>query len=611
MPEYSSGQVSIGGLGNGQDWTEMIDALKKIELRHANQLGRWRDDWQKRIDGFASLRTTLTDYSTFLKTMNTKDKFMTKDAAISDPAVAKITNSDGAMDGSYTLEVKQLATNSFASVGTTVAKKLDPITDSQTTFTYTYGKDADAVTRTLDIGAGTTLEGLKNIINNDKNNPGVTATIVDAGGEFFLQLYSKEMGDGTDIAVTKNTTFKFDFGTEDLDGDGIPDGDWQTQPGQNAQIKWNGFPAEADKWYTFKSNSFNMYGLGITLQKPTPAGEPVTVTVNTDTGKIKENVQKFVEETNKVRSAILDLTSVNQEKSVKDPEYATSQFEMQKGNILTGNYGVQLISSMFKEMTMAQGLGFEYLTINSDSSFTGDLFSSLAQIGIKTDTVQGSATFGLLIYEENEKMMTLDKALELSPEGVAELFAANKQGYCDTTDFMVYDTLDGFTTAGKWNIEYDIRADGSINPDTIKIDGVSGVAKIDEDGLIFVHDNSHPAAGLRILAVNRNEGHYSATARVKDGKVGELVNLVDNKFLKAYNEDPLEEKGILSILERQYDKIKSNIEDKIAKEGERLVKWERNIKLRFARLDETLKKYDNLNSQLESQIKQLGNNSSK
>lgn len=592
MPEYSSGQISIGGLGNGQDWTEMIEALKKIELRHANQLGRWRDDWQQRIDGFATLRTALTDYSTFLKTMNTKDKFMTKDAAISDSAVAKITNSDGAIDGSYTLEVKQLATNSFAGIGTTVEDKLKPITDVITDFEYSYGDPP--VSRTIQIGAGTSLEGLKNIINNDKGNLGVTATIVEAGGEYFLQLYSKEMGEKTDITVTANADFKFD-------------GTWETQDGQDAQIKWNGFPADPDKWYSFKSNSFNMYGLAITLQKPTPAGEPATITVNTDTGKIKENVEKFVEETNKVRSAILDLTSVNQDKSVKDPEYANSQFEMQKGNILTGNYGVQLISSMFKETTMSQALGFEYLTIDGED-FSGDLFSSLAQIGIKTDTVQGSATFGLLIYEEDDKLMTLDKALDLSPEGVAELFAANKQGYSDSDDFMVYDTM-FLTQSGKWTFSYDVDEFGNVT--NILVDGKDNVAHIDADGLILVDDNNHPAAGLRLLVVNKQEGSYSDMARVKDGKVGEIVNLVDSKFLKAYNEDPLEEKGILSILERQYDKIKSNIEDKIAKEGERLIKWERNIKLRFARLDEVLKKYDNLNAQLESQIKQLGNNSSK
>lgn len=596
MPAYSSGQISIGGLGNGQDWTEMIAALKNIELRHAQQLGRWRDDWQTRIDGFNSLRSTLTEYSSFLKTMNTKDKFMTKDAAISDSTVAKITSSDGAIDGSYNLEVKQLATNSFAGIGTTVADKLKPITDTVTQFEYTYGTGASMVTRTLDIGAGTTLEGLKNIINNDKSNPGVTATIVEAGGEYFLQLYSKEMGEDTDITVTANSDFKFD-------------GAWQTQAGQNAKIKWNGFPAEPDKWYIFKSNSFNMYGLGITLQKPTPANEPVTITVNTDTGKIKENVEKFVEETNKVRTAILNLTSVNTEKTVTDPEYATSQFEMQKGNILTGNYGVQLISSMFKDTTMSQGLGFEFLTIFNDASFTGDVFSSLAQIGLKTDTVQGSATFGLLIYEDNENLMTLDKALALSPEGVSELFAADKQGYCDTSDFMVYDTMKGFTKAGKWEFSYDVAADGTVS--NIKIDGQSGLCTIDSDGLILVNDTSHPASGLRILVLNKQAGSYQGTARVKDGKVGELIDLVDDKFLKAYNEDPEVEKGILSILERQYAQIKENIKDKIDKEGERLVRWERDIKLRFARLDEVLKKYDNLNAQLESQIKQLGNNSSK
>ncbi|MDR2826267.1 MAG: flagellar filament capping protein FliD, partial [Deltaproteobacteria bacterium] len=329
--------------------------------------------------------------------------------------------------------------------------------------------------------------------------------------------------------------------------------------------------------------------------------------VNTDTAKIKENVEEFVNQVNSVRTLIMDLTAVNTDKSTTDPEYANSQFETQKGSVLTGNYGVQLLSSMFKSTVMDKAAGFEYLNI-SGSTFTGDMFSSLAQIGIKTDTNQGSPTFGLLIFETDTDMITFDKALQQSPDGISDLFTANCKGYSDSPDFLVYETLPGFTKAGAYKVNYTVDSNGDIVDASIN----GAPASVDLDtGLLGMYDTSNPASGMLIMINDRTAGPHEGTARVKDGKLTSLINLVDDSFLKVYNADPLTPKGILSILEKQYGQIIENIDDKIAKEGERIVIWERRMKERFSRLDATLKTYDGLLSQLESQIKQLPSSSSK
>ncbi|MDR1243334.1 MAG: flagellar filament capping protein FliD [Deltaproteobacteria bacterium] len=585
MAEYTSGQISIAGLGNGTDFSEMISALKKIELTKANQLARWRNDWYTRLDAFDALRKELATFSTYMKTMNTPDKFLVKSAALSSPTVASVTSTTSALPGTYNLEVGQMATNSYASVKTTATSNLSSMTGTDTTFAYEY----KGTTRTLNIGADTTLEGLKNIINSDVSNPGVRATILEAGNEFILQLYSAEQGSDTGISIVSGS----------MDG---YDGAWTTMTGSDAKVKFNGFPAGAD-WYTFKGNNLTAYGMNMNLLST----GTTLITISTDTDKIKENVEEFVAQINKIRTSILDMTKVDEQKSTTDPEYANSQFEMQKGSTLTGNYGVQLLSSMFKTGVMDKAEGFEYLTIFPDGTFTGDMFSSLAQVGIKTDTVQGSTTFGLLVFETNEELITLDQALQMSPDGVAELFTASLKGYSDSDDFVVYQTMTGFTKAGAYDVHYEVDSGGNIINATIN----GAPASVDPtDGLLGMYDTSNPASGMRLLINDKTVGSHDGTVRVKDGKLTTLINLVDENFLKVYSEDPYTQKGILSILEKQYGDIIKNIDEKIDKENTRIVIWERRMKDRFSRLDATLKTYDGLLAQIESQIAQLPSGSS-
>jgi flagellar hook-associated protein 2 len=519
-----------------------------------------------------------------MKTMNTPEKFLVKSAVLSSPTVASVTSTTSAMNGTYNLEVGQMATNSYASIKTTATSNLSSMTGTDTTFAYTY----KGTTRTLNVGANTTLEGLKNIINSDLSNPGVRATILEAGNEFILQLYSEAQGSDTGISIASGS----------MDG---YDGAWTTMTGSDAKVKFNGFPAGAD-WYTFKGNSLSAYGMNMNLLST----GTTLITINTDTAKIKENVEEFVAQINKIRTTILDMTNVNEQKSTTQPEYANSQFEMQKGSTLTGNYGVQLLSSMFKTGVMDKAEGFEYLTIFPNGTFTGDMFSSLAQVGIKTDTVQGSTTFGLLIFETNEELITLDQALKMSPDGVADLFTANLKGYSDSDDFVVYQTMTNFTKAGAYDVHYEVDSGGNIINATIN----GAPASLDSEGLLGMYDTSNPAGGMRLLINDKTVGAHDGTVRVKDGKLTTLINLVDDSFLKAYNEDPQIPKGILSILEKQYGNIIKNIDEKIDKENERIVVWERRMKERFSRLDATLKTYDSLLAQIESQIAQLPSGSS-
>ena len=54
-----------------------------------------------------------------------------------------------------------------------------------------------------------------------------------------------------------------------------------------------------------------------------------------------------------------------------------------------------------------------------------------------------------------------------------------------------------------------------------------------------------------------------------------------------------------------------NINDKIIKENERLLVWERRMRLKFSRLEATLARYNQINDSLKSQIDSLSGGGSK
>ena len=117
------------------------------------------------------------------------------------------------------------------------------------------------------------------------------------------------------------------------------------------------------------------------------------------------------------------------------------------------------------------------------------------------------------------------------------------------------------------------------------------------------------ADGIMLHPDNLTLGSYNGTVRIKQGKINELLRLLEGPPSKP-EEGMLGSKGALQILQDNYDKIIAGIDAKVEREDTRITKWERLTKMRFARLDATLKQYDGLSKSIAAQIKTLGGNSS-
>lgn len=640
MALVTSGSVKIPGLGNGTDFQDMLDKLEQIEMKHAIQLDKWKQDWKKRLEAFEQVRAAMVEYSSVLKEMNNIDKFMVKNVLNSNSGVCNVTASGSADNTSHTLEVKQKATNSYASIVLNLDNKLDSVnsTGLEQKLKFQLGNATPPEYAEVTVPPNCTLEGLKNIINQEFGSPkgdalGMRASIIGMGnGKQMLQIYSTSTGAHTGIELVGGDEFwdsaagGGNMGIKDTDGLAA----WKNNAGQDAMVRIDGWPSadlgnpnDPDTWLHLSTNTLNhIPGLSITV---TGAGTTV-LDISLDTESIKENIQKFVDSTNELRTMMKELTDYNASAQTIGSDYADSQFDTQKGGVLMGNYGMQLMMSKMKTFIFSKPEGFEYL-VKDDATgqvISGDIFSSLAHIGIKTDDEQGSPTYGLLVFENNVRvatgsgveMITFEDALEMHAQGIAELFAADRAPSVDGYNFGFVSDVAGVTQAGSYEVSYEVDAagniiqqldaDGNIISTSAYVNGQQAKWNPATNQLTVVGEG--PAKGILLDIYNNKETNgtpHTGTIRLKSGFLPGLINMVDGDFLDPDSGEKDTKKGTLSILISQYTKIISNINEKIAKEDERLILWRQRMDLRFARMEATLKTYSGLQAQLEAQINSL------
>lgn len=566
LSSYTSGQINFTGLGNGTDFNTLIDGLVKAESYNITRLTTWKQSWTDKMDAFRDLNTKLLALKTSMDSMDTLNEFLTKSVSSTDDTLLSATADSSAEAGTHRILVNQLAQNKvmvtnggYAGTDTVVNSS-----GSDQTLEYVY----KGTTYDITVPNGTTLSGLVNLINNQPANPGVRALAISDGSSYHLQFRGLDLGVDATLTVGSGTT---------LSGFLASNGWTTTQTNQNSQIRVDGWPASA--WISNASNALTgvIQGLTLNLRDADP-GTTVTLTTDTDTEKVKDNVREFVSQVNEVLTKIQDLTkydSVNQQ-----------------GSILTGNYGIDIIGSKLKDILATKGIGA--ISYNTQG-IPEDTFSSLAQIGITTDAEEGSATYGLLQLDEE----TLDEALTQDPDAVAKLMAADGEGESKSPDFTYLSHIDGTTLPGGYDVKVTVNAAGTgiasatINghPATISDDWeITGASGQPESGLAIRLDNHTPSSA------------FEGTVVIKQGKTGEMSDAL--KQLTSTTDGPLH------ILEENYTDITNDIDDKIAYENDRLDRMKRTLQDKFARLDALLGQYDQINAQLSSSIKQLSSSSS-
>ena len=196
------GELKLSGLSTGIDTAKLVEQLMIINSRRLATYQVKQRALQQKSDAFDALRTKVAALRTANNSLSNMAALESFRVSSSNSDVLTASASSGATEGSHSVIIKQLAT---AETWIQDTSGFDYTTDyvGGGSFIYSYNYQ-ERVIQTIE--DETTLQDLVNLINNDQQNPGVTASLLYTGGKYHLMLNGEETGEDYQITVnTENT----------------------------------------------------------------------------------------------------------------------------------------------------------------------------------------------------------------------------------------------------------------------------------------------------------------------------------------------------------------------------------------------------------------------
>ncbi|MHC4487767.1 MAG: flagellar filament capping protein FliD [Planctomycetota bacterium] len=192
--------LRLPGLLSGIDTTTLIANLMAIERRTLFAHEERKSTWEARKNALGTLEGKLGSLRTSVRALSDADELRAFSAASSDSDILTAEASYNAFEGNHTVEINQLATAErwVHTAGEEYAENYV----GAGRFIYSYNHKETSVTTT----ATTTLEDLVGLINNDANNPGVTASLLYYDDAYHLVLSGNEAGTDYKVYINSGST---------------------------------------------------------------------------------------------------------------------------------------------------------------------------------------------------------------------------------------------------------------------------------------------------------------------------------------------------------------------------------------------------------------------
>ncbi len=364
--------ITAPGVGSGLDVQSIVSQLMALERRPLDALARRQDQYEAQLSAYGQLKSALSGFQDAMEDLGSTDAFKVYGATSSDESALEVTANSSASLGTYNVRVERLASNhKMAS-----AEFLDTTTFGGTAgdaLVVQVGQDA-ANAITVDLSSAKSLEDIRDLINEDAGNPGVTATIINGNdGNQKLILTADETGSASAISLSYGGSIDAStFGMQTLNDIG---GDTALL---DSEISVDGYTI------TRSTNTLTdvIQGVTLDLQAARP-GVDIQITVDRDIAAVQESVEGFADAYNDLRSTIRSLR----------------EGQLEADSTL---------------LSIERGL----LGILNDPTSTGT-FSHLTEIGV---SIQKDGTMSV-------NGSRLENALNTDYSAVAELFADADTGY--------------------------------------------------------------------------------------------------------------------------------------------------------------------------------------
>jgi flagellar hook-associated protein 2 len=400
--------ITASGSGSGLNIESIVSQLVAVERAPVeNRLNSQEAKAQATLTAFGTLNSALSDFQKTIDDLQNLADFQGRAVSSSDNLLFIATGTNEAAVANTSIEVSKLAK---------AHKLISGNFSAPTTAVGTGSLNVSNGTSTFQINvtsANQSLENLRDSINNDENNFGVTASIltVDDGlGSKVskLVLTSDNTGKSNELSITVDDDDGTDKNSSGLSQLFFASGDASNQltekdPAQDAELLVDGFSVTSD------TNLFKdaIQGITITAVKEDP-GNPGTLAVTLDKFGSEAKIRSFVEKYNNL------MTNLNQ---LTDYDAATKT-----AGLLTGDSTASGIENQIRRI------------INSTVSNTGGAFKSLAELGMRTEK-DGTITIDSTV---------LDKALENNFADIGKVFTVDN-GISEKLDSLIDTFIDKST----------------------------------------------------------------------------------------------------------------------------------------------------------------------
>lgn len=486
---YTTLQASDSG--TGIDYSALIEAKVAQRLTRADRIDATITDNEATISAYSDLQDLLLAMNDAIdglrnRTASTgasENLFSQRTAYVSDDDVLSVTADDDAEEGTYLIEVQQIATKH--KIGSDSASSRTDAMGLEGSFSIGLG-DGSAVT--VEVAADDTLEEIRDSINAQKATSGVTASIVKVDdGSYQLILTGNETGQ--EIALTDG-----EGGV--LAGLGLVDDDGavanELVAAQDAIIVVDGVTITRD------TNSIDdaIDGLTIDLYSASE-GDTISVEVGTDLSSIKTAITDFVDAYNAYRDFALQQQTTGSDGTASED------------------------ATLFSDSLLRQVNQAVYNALNTSvTTSDGDLLS-LADLGLTFDSSNK------LELDED----TLNSILIDDIDGVRELLGLNMESSSSQLSLLRYGDS---VTATSFTLDITVE-DGSVTAASIDGDDslftVSGKRLVGKEGtayegLVLVWSGSSGSVDVS-FSQGLADKLYSTVEAVADEYEGDIQAMVN------------------------------------------------------------------------------------
>lgn len=389
--------TTVSGIGSNIDTQAIVASLVAAEKApKQTQINNQTLKATTSLSSIGKIQAALDAFRGALDNMKTASSFSGLTGSSSDEKVATVTTGNGAAAGSFALVVDKLATASKLStkVFASGASSVVNAGAAPTTLNIKQGSNTFAVS----VPAGATLQQVRDSINSQYTNQGLSANIVtDASGSRMV-LTSTTTGVGSDLTLTGDS--------------GLETGTSILATPQNAQYKLDGLVMES------KTNTIADAVSGVTLKltgvSVVPSGgtaTPTTIAVAASGSTLKSSVKGFVDTYNALIKAANAETQVT-----------TSADGTVTSGALTGDASLRsMLSAVRTELNAMSG--------------TGQL-KALSQFGVQTDQKTGLLSINDKLFDaaavtnaaDINGIFTGDTGLLARMKSATDSFALSKTG---------------------------------------------------------------------------------------------------------------------------------------------------------------------------------------